>query len=84
MPIWMFNGDSDEVVSSDDAVQMSVEMRACGADTRVTIYEGAGHVRSWERAYDEEALYDWFLSHLLPQVPTAVGPIGWGKVKRSW
>jgi len=80
VPIWAFNGMRDYAVPFEEGERMVNEIRACGADIRFTAYEDAGHIETWERAYGDPELYDWFLSHQLP-LPSAVTDQTWGQVK---
>jgi len=80
VPIWVFNGGRDTAVPFEDGERMVNEMRACGADIRFTAYENAHHIATWERAYGDPELYDWFLSHQLP-LPSAVTDRTWGQIK---
>jgi predicted peptidase len=61
LPIWAFHGALDDVVpiASDQAMVDAV--RAAGGHVRFTVYDGVGH-DSWDRAYDDPALYDWLLA----------------------
>jgi hypothetical protein len=39
-------------------------IKGCGGDkVKVTIYPEVGH-DAWNQAYDDEALYRWFLEHV--------------------
>jgi len=59
IPIWVFHGDRDTVVTLDRSQNMVDAIRAAGG-TRVifTIYEGVGH-DSWTQTYDNQLFYDW-------------------------
>ena len=61
MPIWVFHGACDTVVSPTQSDEMVAMLTACGADVRYSRIEGVGH-NVWDYAYNEE-LIDWFLSH---------------------
>lgn len=60
MPIWVFHGAEDPVIPLKESAEMVDSLRARGLDVRFTVYEGVGH-NSWERAYEQQALYDWLL-----------------------
>ncbi|MFZ9031396.1 MAG: prolyl oligopeptidase family serine peptidase [Robiginitalea sp.] len=62
LPIWVFHGTEDPVIPFSESEQMVQKLQGMGYDVRLTAYEGVGH-NSWERAYKEEGLYDWFLEH---------------------
>ena len=58
-PVWVFQGEKDEVVSKTHAQAMVDALRQCGGQVRLTLYPEAGHVESSRLAYEEEALYSW-------------------------
>jgi predicted peptidase len=62
LPIWIFHGDADERVPVSESRQMNEALTALGADVRYTEYRGVGH-NSWDSAYAEPELPQWFLSH---------------------
>lgn len=56
VPMWIFHGDADDVVSPDHSNRVAAAMKAAGAtDVRLTIYPGVNHV-SWDKAYEEAEL----------------------------
>ncbi len=56
VPMWIFHGDADDVVSPDHSRNVAAAMKAAGArDVRLTIYPGVNHV-SWDKAYEEAEL----------------------------
>jgi len=67
-PIWMFHGGDDKTQAAgrsyavEETYKMEKWLKAAGADYKMTIYPGVQHV-SWNKAYGEENLYDWFLAH---------------------
>lgn len=64
MPLWAFHGQDDPVVdyrSTHEAVQL---LQSQGAPAKYTLYPGIGH-NSWDKAYMEEDLANWFLQHEL-------------------
>jgi predicted peptidase len=62
LPIWVFHGDADEAVPVSNATYTVNALKALGADVQLTIYPDVGH-DSWVQAYNDPALYEWFLSH---------------------
>ncbi len=62
LAIWVFHGTEDPVIPFSESRQMVEKLKEMGYQVRLTAYEGVGH-NSWERAYKEEGLYDWFLAH---------------------
>jgi predicted peptidase len=62
MPIWAFHGDADDAVSVESSRKMSEYLKTSGGSCKLTIYPGVGH-NSWDKAYREEKLGEWFLEH---------------------
>ncbi len=60
--IWAFHGDNDTVVDPSGSFDMVQNARRCGLPARLTIYPNTGH-DSWTQAYNDQALYTWFLQH---------------------
>ncbi|MEM9082904.1 MAG: prolyl oligopeptidase family serine peptidase [Planctomycetota bacterium] len=67
-PVWAFHGELDDVVVPSESVTMIKairEARSSGEDdsnTKLTLYPKANH-NSWDQAYRERELFEWFLSH---------------------
>ena len=64
LPIWVFHGAMDDVVSLDESVRMVKALEQCGNDVRFTIYPKANH-NAWDETYNNEELYKWLLEHSL-------------------
>jgi predicted peptidase len=64
-PVWCFHGAMDDVIPIEHSIHMVRRIRDAGGDVRFTVYPDAGH-DSWTRTYDQQALYDWFLTHKRP------------------
>jgi predicted peptidase len=62
VPIWAFHGAKDKVVPLEESEEMVNAVKARGGDAKLTVYPDAGH-DSWTATYDNQQLYDWFLSH---------------------
>lgn len=66
-PVWVFHGKKDEVVpfrQSEEAVEF---LRGMGnGEVRFTVFPEEGH-EIWPRVYRDPELYQWFLSHSLPE-----------------
>lgn len=62
LPVWVFHGVDDPVVSVEASRRMVDALRALGADVQYTEYEEVGH-NAWDPAYAESALMPWLLSH---------------------
>ena len=64
-PLWSFHGDADNVVSLDRDRACVDAVKANGnEDVKFTVYPGVGH-NCWDITYDNQELYDWFLSKSL-------------------
>ena len=63
LPIWNFHGDKDNAVPIKKSQDMIDAIKAAGGNPKFTIYPGVGH-NSWDKAYREEKLYEWFLQHV--------------------
>ena len=64
LPIWMFHGDADPVVSVERSEFIVNRVRELGGSVKFTVYPGVGH-DSWTETYNNPALYEWFLNHPL-------------------
>jgi predicted peptidase len=62
MPIWCFHGDADPAVPLAQSEKMVEAIKAAGGSPKLTVYPGVGH-NSWDKAYREEPLGEWFLEH---------------------
>lgn len=60
MPVWAFHGDSDDVVSPRESIEMIEALKKTNPNVKLTIYEGVYH-DSWVKAFSEELLL-WLLS----------------------
>jgi len=62
-PLWVFHGEADMLVPvklSRDMVKAVEE--AGGKKVKLTTYPGVNH-DSWTQTYENQELYEWFLSH---------------------
>lgn len=66
MPIWIFHGAKDDVVPIKHSESMVAALRAFNPTVRFTVYPNARH-DAWVRAYNDPALYTWFLEHTLSE-----------------
>ncbi len=62
MPTWVFHGDADTAVPVKQSNDIVAALTAAGGKPKLTVYPGVGH-NSWDKAYRDEKLYDWFLEH---------------------
>ena len=65
VPLWVFHGERDDIVSVDESRGMVDAVRAeGGADVRLTVLPGRDHFIL--DVYENRDLYRWFLRHALP------------------
>jgi predicted peptidase len=62
IPLWVFHGGKDTVVSLDKSQAMVDAVKAAGGNVEFTIYPDAGH-DSWTATYNNPQLYEWLLKH---------------------
>lgn len=62
MPIWTFHSDADTTVLPHRTLDMKKWVEDAGGSVKLTTYPGVGH-NSWDKAYREENLGEWFLQH---------------------
>jgi len=61
LPAWVFHGGADSATLAD--ARLIVEaLRRLDADVRYTEFADAGHDESWQRAYDDPALWQWLFA----------------------
>lgn len=60
MPIWVFHGAQDDVVSPSQSDEMVDRLKACGADVTYSRIDGVGH-NVWDMTYNKD-LMGWLLS----------------------
>jgi predicted peptidase len=58
IPIRLFHGDADPVIPVSESRRMGEALKLEGADVQYVEFPGVGH-NAWERAYGDEALWDW-------------------------
>lgn len=61
MPIWVFHGEKDDVVSPFQSDEMVNALKEKGMNVRYTKVKDVGH-NVWDYAYNKE-LYEWLLSN---------------------
>ena len=62
MPVWVFHGAKDNSNPLENNQRMVDAVKAAGGDVKFTIYPNIGH-DCWTASYNNQELYDWFLSH---------------------
>ena len=61
MPIWVFHGANDTIISVEYSRKMVAAIKAVGGNVRYTEYPEAHH-NIWKRTYDNPELYKWLLA----------------------
>ena len=61
MPVWIFHGGKDGVVSPDYSQRMHDVLKRLGGNVQYTLYPEAGH-DSWTAAYNTEELWTWLFA----------------------
>lgn len=64
IPVWVFHGADDPVVSVEESRRMTAAIREAGGKPKYTEYQGVGH-NSWVNAYAEPELMRWLFSFKL-------------------
>ena len=60
LPIWCFHGEDDKAVPVKQSKDLCAAVEAAGGHAELSLYPRVGH-NSWDKAYREEPLADWFL-----------------------
>lgn len=58
LPIWVFHGAKDKVVTLENSQEMVDALKKLKADVKFTIYPDAGH-DSWTETYNNPDFYNW-------------------------
>lgn len=64
VPVWVFHGEKDSTVPLVRSQEMVDALRRFNAPVGLTVYPNIGH-NSWDEAYRNDRLYDWFLANRL-------------------
>lgn len=59
VPMYFFHGDADPAVPVTRTRDMVKRLKELSTNVSYTEYPGVGH-NSWEKAYADEAIFDWF------------------------
>ena len=62
IPIWLFHGDSDEVVPVENSKLIYDLLEPINPNIKITIYNGVNH-NSWEITYNNVKIYEWLLKN---------------------
>lgn len=60
-PIWIFHGESDDIVPSVYSTRMEKALQYAGADVKISLYTNVKH-DSWTNAFAEPELLPWLFS----------------------
>jgi predicted peptidase len=58
VPVWIFQGDADPIVSVEHAREWVAALRKAGGNPKYTEYPGVDH-KVWDKAFAEPGLVDW-------------------------
>ena len=61
VPIWIFHGSDDTVVSPKHSLKMAKAIIEAGGSPKITFYENVGH-NSWDNAFEEKDFLKWIHS----------------------
>ena len=68
LPIWAFHGTEDEAVPIEESEILVKMLEDAGSKhVKFTAYAGAGHVETWEKAYEDPAVWEWLFSQRRPE-----------------
>ncbi len=62
VPVWAFHGAKDPLVPVSESEMMVNALKRAGGNVKFTVYPEGGH-DVWTETYDNEGLYQWFLTH---------------------
>lgn len=62
VPVWIFHGAKDDVVSPEDDRKTYAALKAAGADVRYTEFPDVNH-DAWDPAYATPELWMWLFAH---------------------
>ncbi len=63
IPIKIFHGLLDDVVTVDYPMNVYKALKKCDANIKMTIFDDANH-NSWTRVYDNQEIYDWMFQQV--------------------
>jgi predicted peptidase len=62
VPLWIFHGEKDNIVSPDHSIAMVEAIKAAGGSPKFTLFPNDGH-QCWDDALAEPGLLAWLFSH---------------------
>ncbi len=71
LPVHFFHGDADPLVPVDVSRKWHARLRELGAPVQYAEYPGVKH-NSWDNAYKNGAIFDWFAKHKRNRFPARV------------
>lgn len=71
VPVHFFQGGADPVVKPEGTREWAKRLETLGTKVEYTEYPGVGH-NSWENAYKDGAIFDWFAKHCRNRHPDRV------------
>lgn len=82
VPLWLFQGDADQVVPIDTVREMARTLRKQHANFRYSEYHKVGH-EVWTKAFTEPDLLRWLISHVRKDESAPEGQLGSGLPPRK-
>jgi predicted peptidase len=67
LPIWVFHGAKDNVVSPSESQRIVDALKLCGSNVIYTLYPETDH-NAWTETYNNEELYKWLLNQSLEKI----------------
>jgi predicted peptidase len=64
LAIWVFHGEDDQSIAISESENMVARLKEMGYNVQFTRYPHVGH-DAWVKAYNTNALYDWFMQQEL-------------------
>ncbi len=61
LPLWIFHGDADEVISVKASLKIVKSLQDAGGRPKYTEYPGVGHF-CWDKAYRDPKLIEWLFT----------------------
>lgn len=67
VPLWAIHGAQDQISAPQMSQLFTLSVdAACEGEVKWTMYPDTGHFDTYERAYRDPELYEWFLAHTKP------------------
>lgn len=75
MPIWVFHGAEDQVVSPKFSRSMVSAIQIAGGSPGFTEYPDQGHVGAWVETYSNPHVYEWMFSKQLSEKKARINEV---------